>query len=177
MKGEVRVRIALGLMCSALVLAGCAAETAGEAAPQGKAAGEPVFSPCDDIPDQAIVGIGMDPATESRDIFDVHQPGWSICGWNSDQYSLSVFSTVRSLDELSQNDDYTEFEPVQVGDRDAVVFRSVSYPPTQRSYLAVGTAEGMVMASITDWDEDPTKEPPKQVVVATMQALLPYLPQ
>lgn len=171
------MRIALCVLCAALVLAGCAVETTGEAAPQAKVAGEPVFSPCDDIPDEAIQAIGMDPATESRDILDVDQPGWNICGWNSDQYSFSVFSTVHALDELRQNDAYAEFEPLQVAGRDALVFRSTSYPPTQRSYLAVGTAEGMVMTSVTDWDEDPMKQPPKQFVVEAFQTLLPYIPQ
>src|SRR6476619_4623520 len=84
--GECRVRVQLrglagvGLVCGALVLAGCGSETvAGEAEAVGTAAGEPVFSPCDDIPDDALRAFGVDPTTESRDILGVKQPGWNVC--------------------------------------------------------------------------------------------------
>ncbi|WP_164874032.1 DUF3558 domain-containing protein [Rhodococcus spongiicola] len=171
------MRAVLGAVCSVVLLAGCGGAVSGESAPAGPAPGDPVFSPCDDIPDDAIREVGMDPATKSRDILDVHQPGWNICGWNSDQYSLSVFSTVYTFDDLRNNSEYEDFEAIQAGDRDALAFRSTAYPASQRSYLALRSAEGMVMVVVTDWDEDPAKQAPARVVLEATRTLLPHLPQ
>ncbi len=50
-----RVTAVIGLIGAGLLLAGCGSGTvSGDADAEGTAAGEPVFSPCDDIPGEVV---------------------------------------------------------------------------------------------------------------------------
>lgn len=171
------MRIAVGVMCSALVLAGCAAETAGEAAPQGTVTGEPVFSPCDDIPDEAIVAIGMDPATEERDIMDVHQPGWNICMWKGSTDFLTVFATIYTLEDIRSNDKYVGFTDHHIEGRAVTVFRDRNEAAGTTCDVAMASGSGAVMISIAERvGADSTSDPCVRLIDKSEQ-LLPHLPE
>lgn len=175
---RVRVGIVLGVMCGVLALAGCgSASVTGNAAPEGAAAGEPMFSPCDDIPDEAVRAVGMDPATESRDILGVHQPGWNLCGWNNTTHFLTVYSSKYTLDDVRRNDDFEEFAPVDLEGREAVSFRDVADRERLRCDIATTSAGGAVMVSISESGPDPAVEEPCAVALRTARALMPHIPE
>ncbi|MFI6433201.1 DUF3558 domain-containing protein [Rhodococcus oryzae] len=181
--GECRVRVrtrglvALGAACGALVLAGCGSETvAGEAEAVGTGAGEPVFSPCDDIPDDALRAAGVDPSTESRDIIGVKQPGWNVCGWHGDGPSLSVFATTHTLDEVRANKQNTEFAPVELRDRAAFSYREQSDRERRSCDVAVESHEGAILVSVVYLGVDPVVEEPCSVAVRTTHQLVENFP-
>ncbi|MFD4180353.1 DUF3558 domain-containing protein [Rhodococcus sp. NPDC058514] len=173
-----RVGFVLAVVCGAVVLAGCGSESvSGQAAPEGSAAGEPVFSPCDDLPDDAIRAVGMDPATESRDILGVHQPGWNLCRWNNSTHFLRVYSSTFTLDDVRRNDDFEEFAPVDLGGREAVTFRDVADRERLWCDVATTSAGGAVMVSISESGPDPAVEEPCAVALQTARTLLPHIPE
>ncbi|NKV80807.1 DUF3558 domain-containing protein [Rhodococcus hoagii] len=126
-----RVTAVIGLIGAGLLLAGCGSGTvSGDADAEGTAAGEPVFSPCDDIPGEVVGALGVDPATEERDILGVKQPGWNVCGWRGSEYSVSIFATTRTLDEVRTNDRNEDVLPVEldVAGHDVVDIRCSGLP-------------------------------------------------
>ncbi|WP_415638972.1 DUF3558 domain-containing protein [Prescottella defluvii] len=148
----------------------------GEADPEGVAAGEPVFSPCDDIPDDALRAVGMDPATESRDIYGVKQPGWNICDWRGSGPYLTVFSTTHTLDDVRSNSKYTEFSSLEVSGREAISYREVVDLDRRSCSVAVGSADGAVLISLAYLGVDQVTEDPCLVAERTIRELIGYIP-
>lgn len=150
----------VGGCCVALSLAGCADATAPDrTGPAGDAAGEPTFSPCDDIPDEVLRGMGLDPATEERDIMGVAQPGFHICDWRGRGYSVGVFATVRSMDDVRRSDRNEEFQPVVVGSREAMTYREVADVRRTDCDVAIGTLGGVVLVSVVSDVGSPVTDP------------------
>ncbi len=142
------MKAAAAVLCAAALLAGCAA-VEGRAEPENATATEPSFNPCDDIPDAAIRAIGMDPATEVRDILGVHQPGWNLCAWNDDSVAVSVYATRRPLADMRDNSDYSDFQDLDIEGRQALKFRTAAMPIEMRCYVAVGGDTDLVMVAVT----------------------------
>ncbi|WP_430331839.1 DUF3558 domain-containing protein [Rhodococcus sp. ACT016] len=172
-----RVAAVVGFIGAGLLLAGCGSgDVSGEAAPEGSTAGEPVFSPCDDIPDEALRSAGVDPATASRDIMGVEQPGWKICKWRGNGPFLTVFATTYTLDDVRANQKNTEFTPVDLGGRDAFQYREVTDRERKSCDVAVASGQGAVLVSISDLGGGPRVEDPCALAAQTTRVLAPYIP-
>ncbi|MFD4181400.1 DUF3558 domain-containing protein [Rhodococcus sp. NPDC058514] len=172
-------QVAVGAVCGALILAGCGSETVeGTAGAEGSSSGsgEPVFSPCDDIPDDALRGVGVDVVTESRDILGVKQPGWNVCMWQGPAYSLSVFATVYTLDDVRSNKNNHEFTAVNLNGREATSYRGVADTGRRNCDVAVGSNEGAVLISISYLGNDPIVEEPCAVAIRSAVQLESYIP-
>jgi hypothetical protein len=160
-----------------LMLVGCGSESvAGEAEAVGAGAGEPVFSPCDDIPDEALRGVELDPATESQDIAGVKQPGWNICMWRGPEHALSIFATTYTMDEVRSNKKFEEFHPIVLGDRSGTTFREVADKDRRRCDVAFESDGGAILLAISYLGGMPVVEEPCAVATRTTQQLLPLLP-
>ncbi|MET4613323.1 hypothetical protein ABIC28_004324 [Rhodococcus sp. PvR044] len=180
MRLHLRGLAGFGLVCGALVLVGCGSESvAGEAEAVGAGAGEPVFSPCDDIPDEVLLAVGMDPATESKDILGVKQPGWNICRWAGlgTGPSLTVFATDRSMDDIRSNTRNTDFEAQTIGDREAFSYREVSDGRRENCDVAVSSGDGSVLVRISLNTGVQPVEGPCQTAVTTARQLEPAIPR
>ncbi|AQA21037.1 hypothetical protein BTZ20_4102 [Rhodococcus sp. MTM3W5.2] len=177
MRLQLRGLAGFGLVCGALVLVGCGSETvAGEAEAVGAGAGEPVFSPCDDIPDEALRGVELDPATESQDIAGVKQPGWNICMWRGPEHALSIFATTYTMDDVRSNKKFEEFHPVDLGDRSGTSFRQVADKDRRDCDVALDSNGGAVMISISYLGGMAVVEEPCAVAARTARQLLPHIP-
>lgn len=166
--------------CGAAVMAGCGSETvAGEAVVARPTSGlsEPVFSPCDDIPDEVLRGVGLDPATESRDILGVNQPGWNICKWIGSGYSQTVFATTYSMADVRANPRYTDFQQQEVGDREAYSFREVADASRERCDVAIETSDGAVLMRASISVANPTEENPCDIALRAARAYEPVVPR
>jgi len=172
-----RVGAVIGLIGAGLLLAGCGSgDVTGEAAPASGTATEPLFSPCDDIPDESIRALGFDPTTEDRDVLGVKQPGWNICGWMGPGPALSVFATTYTLDDVRANDNNTEFTPLELGGRSAFTYRELSDKDRRSCDVAVGTAEGAVLFSVSYLGVDAVTEDPCSVATRVARELADELP-
>ncbi|WP_238841310.1 DUF3558 domain-containing protein [Prescottella equi] len=173
-----RVTAAIGLIGVGLLLAGCGSGTvSGDADAQGTAAGEPVFSPCDDIPDQVLVELGLDPATESRDILGVSQPGWKLCRWDGKGYILTVFSTTRSLEEVRENSRNTDFREQFVGGREAFSYHERADTRQASCDVAVKSRDGAAIVRVTLSVVDPAAADRCQLAVDSMNTLESGIPR
>ncbi|ORL74646.1 DUF3558 domain-containing protein [Prescottella equi] len=175
-----RVTALIGLIGAGLLLAGCGSgSVSGEAEPAGAAGGEPVFSPCDDIPDDVIQGLGVDPASEEREIMDVKQPGWNICGWRGQDFHLSVFATTHTLDQARANDQYEEFSQIQLNDRRGMTYREKADVDRERCDVAVESGGGVVLVSAGFFGSTKPMNSYEacDVAVQAARALTPYIPE
>ncbi|MFD4181182.1 DUF3558 domain-containing protein [Rhodococcus sp. NPDC058514] len=174
---QLRGLAGVGVVCGVLMLAGCGSGTvAGEASPEGVAAGEPVFSPCDDIPDEALRAVQVDPMTESQDIAGVKQPGWNICLWRGPEHALSIFATTYTMDDVRSNKKFEEFLPVDLGGRTAATFREVADKERRECDVALASNGGAVMVSIAYLSGMPVVEEPCGVAERTALQLLSHIP-
>ncbi|WP_083880359.1 DUF3558 domain-containing protein [Nocardia araoensis] len=133
-----------------VVLAGCGDSTGGTPTPATSAlpttsatkSSDPdaaLWNPCD-LPESAISGTGLDPASKEKDVAGVDFTGWKVCGWRASSrwYDLTIFSGTPTLDEYMQRPDFEHFVPQTVGSRRAVEFLDVG--DTQRLGCSIAIA-------------------------------------
>lgn len=172
-----RLATVVGLISAGLLLAGCGSgEVTGEAAPESVASGEPVFSPCDDIPAEVLRGVGVDPASPDRDFGGVEYPGWNRCRWPGTAYSVSVLVTTLSLDEIRASDNTVDLADDEIGGRAVLVYQDPGDVRRERCNVAMGTGEGasIVRVSVYHVDEGPA---PCALAMQTATALSPAIPR
>ncbi|MFD1811776.1 DUF3558 domain-containing protein [Rhodococcus gannanensis] len=171
------IRLAAGVVCAAALVAGCGNATVEGEAQSAPEATDPVFSPCDDIPDEAVAALGMDPASESRDILGVSTPGWKGCVWRHDSRShfLRIEATVHPLSEVRENPVFGEFEDVEVGDREGVQFRMVADKGRTGCYVAVESDGGAVLIAVREGRTVP--DDPCGIARAATLGLLSWIPE
>ncbi|MFC9790193.1 DUF3558 domain-containing protein [Rhodococcus sp. NPDC127528] len=168
----------IGVVGAGLLLAGCGSgATDGKADAVGAAAGEPVFSPCDDIPDEALRAVEVDPATESRDIAGVKQPGWNICKWQGEGSALSVFATTHSLDDVRVNPKNTDFVPISIIGRQSFSYHELADQARRNCDVAIASKGGAVLVAVAYLGTDPVAEDPCVVAEHRARVLVTYMPQ
>ncbi len=170
-------RYVIAAAVAVLALAGCGSTSVeGQAETTKPQAGEPTFDPCS-IPDDALRAAGVDPASESRDILGVKQPGWNLCDWGGDGTAITVFVTARGLDEVRTSDRFTNFTPIELGGREAFTFREVT--DTRNEYCDVVFTSGTdtVMIKSGYFAGKTPAEGPCPRAVQNAQLLAPSIPQ
>lgn len=175
-----RVTAVIGLIGAGLLLAGCGSGTvSGDADAEGTAAGEPVFSPCDDIPDEVVGSLGVDPTSEERDILGVKQPGWNVCGWRGSEFSLSVFATTRTLDEVRTNDRNEDVVPLELDGRESFSYREATDTNRELCDVAMDAAGGAVLVSVGFHVLTPPSNPgePCELAEGAARAVSQYVPK
>lgn len=167
-------------VCGAATMVGCGSETvAGDAVVAKPTSGltEPVFSPCDDIPDEMLREVGLDPATESRDIRGVKQPGWNICRWDGNGYFQSVLATTYTLDDVQANKRNTDFQRHEIRGTEAYSYREVSDEERESCDVAIRNDGGAVLFRASRNAAKPTEQNPCDLALEAAQALEPVIPR
>ncbi|RVW07837.1 DUF3558 domain-containing protein [Prescottella agglutinans] len=109
-----------------IALTGCGSTSVeGQAETAQQQAEEPTLDPCS-IPDEALRTAGADPASVTRDIVGVKQPGWSLCRWRGPDYFVTIFATGQSVDTIRSNERFTDFTPIDLAGREAFTFRETT---------------------------------------------------
>ncbi|QCQ90507.1 DUF3558 domain-containing protein [Rhodococcus sp. SGAir0479] len=166
----------IGLIAAGLLVAGCGSGTvSGEADAEGTAAGEPVFSPCDDIPSDLLRQVQVDPNSPDRDFGGVDYPGWNRCRWPGRDFSVSVLATTLPLDDIRTSDKTVEERDQQIQGRPALVYRDTSDVRRERCNVAVstGSASSIVRVSVYHPDQGPE---PCELAMQTAAVLSPAVP-
>nr|WP_280494070.1 DUF3558 domain-containing protein [Nocardia asiatica] len=141
-----------------VVLAGCGASTGDtptatttadattSAATRSADPDAALWNPCD-LPESAISGSGLDPASRDKDAAGVDFTGWKVCGWRavSRWYDLTVFSGTPTLQDVRMRRDFESFTPQSVGTRNAVEFLDVGDTKQLKCSIAVEVAQGTVL--------------------------------
>ncbi|RVW02231.1 DUF3558 domain-containing protein [Rhodococcus xishaensis] len=162
---------------SVLGLVGCGSASEEQAETKAQA-GEPVFDPCS-VPEDVLLAIGVDPASESRDILGVKQPGWSLCRWNEPDraFYFTIFATGISLDTILTNERFIHVTPIDLAGREAFTVRETSDRRNEHCdvVLAVGPDTLMVQTSLGR-GLPPTESPCPQAI-ENAELLEPSLPR
>lgn len=118
-------RAGTAVLVAGLAVAGLAGCEAGETSPKvtTTAAKAALWNPCKEISDDALRAAGVDPGTEESGLAGVPQSGWEICGWRGPEYSLTVYTTDKTVAQFEQKPGNINFVDVTIANRSGRQFR------------------------------------------------------
>ncbi|WP_246011667.1 DUF3558 domain-containing protein [Nocardia mexicana] len=137
-----------------------------------------LFNPCTSIQDDALLAAGVDPATKDTGIAGVHQSGWEICGWMGQQYSITVYSSARTVADYEKRSDYRDFRDVTIAGRTGRQFRN---QPGGASDLACDVvfpaAQGTIQIGLLNKASADNPPEPCAALKQAAEALISHLPK
>ncbi|WP_280244863.1 DUF3558 domain-containing protein [Nocardia abscessus] len=139
-----------------LVASGCESGTNGTATPSTttdtSAATAALWDPCTQVPDEQLQRIGVVSSTKKSGIAGVEQPGWKVCSWHDAasqwNYSLGVWSTIYSIDDLRKKPGNVDFVSINVRGRDGFRFRNTSDVEGEDCDLAFPAGQGALQITV-----------------------------
>jgi hypothetical protein len=141
------------------------------------AAVDPAFDPCT-LPDDALRGAGVDPATEESGVFGLDYPSANVCGWTGKGFLLSVFQVGKPIGDVKSNPRNMEFVSAPVGSRDAFTYREAGYASDEYCDVAFGNTEGSVLIRVEQQTSRPNPvADPCGVAVRTANTLDDSIPR
>ncbi|MEV0028750.1 DUF3558 domain-containing protein [Nocardia sp. NPDC050793] len=155
---------------------GCVDTTSGSPTTTRTSGAAALFNPCSGIPDDALRGAGVDPATEEPGIAGVPQAGWEICTWKSRGYHLSVFSTGRSVSEFEAKPGNVEFRDVTIAGRAGREFRVEGASKQLDCDVVFPAAQGVVQIRILNNAALNNLEDPCAILSKAGKSIVPVLP-
>ncbi|WP_454195616.1 DUF3558 domain-containing protein [Nocardia sp. Marseille-Q1738] len=139
-------------------------------------AAKALFDPCTGIPDDAVRAAGADPATEETGIGGVHQSGWEICAWDGPTYSITVYSTGRTVTEFESKPGNVEFKDVTVAGRQGRQFRVDGAAKYLECDVVFPAAQGVLQLSVSNRASLDNLEDPCTVLYRVGKSIVPALP-
>lgn len=137
-----------------------------------------MFNPCTGIPDDVLRSAGVDPATEESGIAGVHQHGWEICSWNAKKYSITVYSTWRTVAEFEKKPGNVDFQDVTVAGRQGRQFRVAGASKHLDCDVVFPTSQGGVLQlQILGNVSEDNPEDPCAVLYRAGESIVPVLPK
>lgn len=141
-------------------LAACSSSdgATGTAASTARPGGE-LWNPCS-LPTETVRAAGVNPATIESGIGGVEQSGWRICSWDGAAYSITVYSTGRTVAEFERKPGNTDFRDVTVAGRTGRQFRVQGGSTDLKCDYVFPAQQGVVQvallaSAILDHREDP----------------------
>lgn len=177
------VRAMLATAAATALATGCTSSTEGSvtgtAAPT-VAGPIDVFNPCTDLPDQVLIGIGLNPATKSV-VTDPPEgeSSWRVCGWRTPDnlIRVTVLSTSHTLDEGRKNENMVQKSETTVGSREALRSYDKSETDGRSCYTSMEADQGMFEISAAWFEEDGWTRDICEVSGEFAAALDPHLPR
>lgn len=174
-------RLALLAVAAVLAAAGCDAQAGNEAPQETSPPPVALWDPCT-LSDSTLQAAALDPSTRDTTIAGAENvEGWELCSWKDratpPNYSIGVWATTRSLDELKSNEINTGFTDVTVAGRQAVQHGVKGGAAERTCYLRFPT-EGQVFsvsASKAISTDDP--QPPCDIATAAAEIIASEFPQ
>ncbi|PPI97192.1 hypothetical protein C5E46_16550 [Nocardia nova] len=148
-------KAATAVLAAAVVLVGtgCSSSTSGTASPETgdpKGATAALWDPCTQVTDEVLRQVGVDPNTRESGIGGVAVDGWKSCTWHDTpnwEYSLTVWSSVNSIDDLKQKDGNTGFVDTTVAGRSGVQYKGNSGANGEQCFVSFPAKQGIVEVS------------------------------
>jgi hypothetical protein len=172
-------RILLTLLVGALAtgVVGCGDTTNGSPTTATSPNAQSLFNPCTGIPDEALRAAGVDPATEEAGIAGVHQSGWEICSWKGPKYSITVYSTGRTVAEFERKPGNVDFKDVVVAARQGRQFRVEGASKNLDCDVLFPAAQGVVQLATMNRAGQDDLEDPCAVLDRVGESIVPVLPR
>ncbi|MDE1669124.1 DUF3558 domain-containing protein [Nocardia gipuzkoensis] len=179
-----RTAAVVALAGMVLVTSGCESGTNGTATPSTttdiSAATAALWDPCTQVSDQQLQRIGVVPSTRRSGIAGVEEPGWKVCSWHDAasqwNYSLGVWSTIYSIDDLRKKPENVDFVGINVGGRDGFRFRNTSDVSGEDCDLAFPAGQGALQVTVFNASPKSSVAPCDRAVSAA-EVLVPTFPR
>lgn len=171
------------VLAGVLALAGCTQSSDETATPSTsidqKTANAALWDPCTQVSDGTLRTLGVDPSTRESGIGGVQVEGWKVCTWHDTpdwDYSLTVWSTSFTVDDLKQKKENVDFADISIGSRNGVRHRIASDSKNEKCYLAFPASQGTVEVSVLNVTSRATV-PPCDRASSAANALMTFLPR
>ncbi|MFE3446708.1 DUF3558 domain-containing protein [Nocardia sp. NPDC059180] len=142
--------------------------------------GADLWDPCA-LPESAISGTGLDPASKESGIANVDftDAGWKTCDWRATAgwYNFGMYSGTPTLDDVRARPDSTSFQARTVGSHQAVQYRDTGATAHLTCAIAVEVSQGIVMFDVQARASVGAKEDPCAVLDRHVADLAEYLPE
>ncbi|MEV4239028.1 DUF3558 domain-containing protein [Nocardia sp. NPDC049737] len=160
-------------------LVACGSSTSGNpsASSETIAASVKLFDPCTQIPDDTVVAAGLKPATKESGIAGVHQSGWEICAWNGRTYSLTVYSTGRTVDEFEHKAGNVDFQDVVIGGRQGRQFRVDGASKDLGCDVVFPASQGVLQLGLLNYAGVDNLDDPCTLLTRIGASIVPVLPK
>ncbi|GGL28040.1 hypothetical protein GCM10011588_48570 [Nocardia jinanensis] len=183
-----RAKVGAATVLAGALLAGsgCDATTSGSAAPattaDAAAATEALWDPCTQISDDVLRQVRVDPATRDNTISGVaNVEGWKLCSWHNKasrwDYTLGVWSTTYTVEELRKDANNVEFKDVSVTGRSGVQFRKAHDSHDSVCYLGFPFSNGTIEISVFNSAASDLGQDPCRTASAAADVLVAQLPK
>ncbi|MBF6085364.1 DUF3558 domain-containing protein [Nocardia cyriacigeorgica] len=157
----------------------CGGSTEGTPTAEGSAtSAAPVglFDPCTGISDEALKASGVELASEEKGIAGIDQDGWEICKWRSKRYSITVFSTARTVEEFEQKPGNVEFQQVTVAGREGRQFKVEGASKDLLCDVLFPAQQGVIQLRVSSSAIVDEPDDPCQVLYRVGESIVPQLP-
>lgn len=177
-------KAATAVLAAAVVLVvgtGCSSSTSGTASPETsdpKGATAALWDPCTQVTDDVLRQAGMDPATKTTNIGGVAVDGWKLCSWHDNPdyyYTLGVWSSLFTIEDLKKKPDNVDFQAVTAGGRNGFQYRTASDKNGTNCYVAFPASQGTFEVSIYNMSSRAAEAPCSHAVSAAA-AIVPLFP-
>ncbi|WP_433635286.1 DUF3558 domain-containing protein [Nocardia sp. CA-120079] len=170
------------MLLAAAVLPGlvaCGSSKSGDATPSSGTSAAPVklFDPCIGIPDSALTAAGVNPSAKESGVAGVHQSGWEICNWKGSKYSLGVFSSARTVQEIEQKQGNVEFQDVTIAGRQGRQFRVEGASHDLMCDVVFPASQGIFEVTLINNPVLDHPAPPCGLLQQAGEAIVPVLPK
>ncbi|GGC67489.1 DUF3558 domain-containing protein [Hoyosella rhizosphaerae] len=192
-------RRCVGVVLACVVLSGCAQSTTEELGFEqspvltettevtqvaGPAPVRPpaVFDPCEDIPDEAVEAVGVDPATKymsiagNKNLYDKHVRWRSECAWNGTHMRIFIVSADSSIDEVAEFVFVENVREISINGRAALHYNLESCGPRVCAEVAFQTGNRSVWVNLNLSSLGDLTLQADELVVDYAALLEPYLP-
>ncbi|MEU7765146.1 DUF3558 domain-containing protein [Nocardia sp. NPDC049190] len=166
-----------------LVAAGCGTETRGMTAPSTtadiSAPTAALWDPCTQVSDQQLQQIGVVSSTKKSGVAGVEEPGWKVCSWHDKpsqwDYSLGVWSTNHSADEIKNKPQNIDVIEINVSGRHGFRFRKSSDTDAEDCDLVFSAIQGALQ--VTVFNASPKSIPPCDRAMNAAEVLVSAFPR
>ncbi len=161
-------------VCAVLAVAGCgkSTESGTPTASAQTLTPDQLWDPCS-LPDSTVAATGVKADTKDTNPLGGKATGWKACGWFSDTYSLGVFSTTHTMDEVRSRSSFHNLHDVDVTGRNAVSYQERS----DSCGVDFPTSKGVVEVLINQSDGSPTAGDYCAIALHTADSLNNLIPK
>lgn len=180
MARRIKMMLLAGVVVPGIVACGGSTEgspTAEGGASDASAAPVELWDPCTGISDEALKASGVEAASEEKGIAGADQDGWEICKWRSPRYSITVFSTARTVQEFEQKPGNVEFQDVTVAGRAGRQFKVEGASKDLLCDVLFPARQGVVQLRVSSSAIVKEPDDPCQVLYRVGESIVPELPR
>ncbi|WP_373291858.1 DUF3558 domain-containing protein [Nocardia pneumoniae] len=171
------------MLAGALALTGCAQSADDAATPSTsidkKAATAALWDPCTQISDQTLRSLEVDPSTRESGVGGVETEGWKMCSWSPSarsDYSLTVDSSIFTVDDFKKKEGNVDFVAISVKGRDGWRYHRSKDRKNETCDLLFPSSQGA--HGISFYNLSPSsKEVPCDRALAAADVLVPLFPE